>query len=129
VSEAARRLAARALERGYQLSAEALEIILGSGRPLELLDEVLSWLEASGVRGSIIDRALIESYVKSQRRVEEDVVEEAPAVVAESPSYEGLQIEGTAEEQRTYLLARYQVLRSIYERRGIQLQPARELSR
>jgi DNA polymerase II small subunit len=129
VSEVARRLAAMALERGYQLSAEALEALQGSENPLELLDRVLSWLESRGVRLSIIDKASIEGYVRSQLRVEESVEEEVPPLVVESPSYEDLRIEGTADEHRAYLLSRYQALRSVFELRGIQLQPARELIR
>jgi len=130
VSEAARRLAVRAIERGYQLSAEALERLLKSENPQRLLDELLSWLEARRTGQVIIDRVTLETFLAGRAAEAKVAAEESlPEIVLESPTYEGLSIEGVAEEQRIYLLSRFQSIRRVFEGRGLGLRPARELIR
>ncbi|MCS7145384.1 MAG: metallophosphoesterase [Nitrososphaerota archaeon] len=130
MSEAARRLAVKAIDRGYQLSAEALERLVKTENPLGVLEELLSWLENRRISQVIIDRAVLERFLAERAGLAGEAPEEPPLDVAlESPTYEGLAIEGVAEEQRIYLLSRYQSIRRVFEERGLSLRPARELMR
>jgi len=130
VREAAKRLALRAIERGYQITPEAMERLLRSEDPVETLEELLAWAEARGISQAFIDDALLEMFLsRSAGGVEVGEEPEELEVVVESPSYEDLAIEGVAEEQRVYLLSRFQLLRRIFEERGLSLRPAKELIR
>ncbi len=130
MSEVARRLAVKAIERGYQLSAEALERLLKDENPLGLLDELLAWLEGRRTSQVIIDRPTLELFLAGRVARAGAPEEEQPLeIVLESPTYEDLAIEGVAEEQRIYLLSRFQSIRRVFEERGLSLRPAKELMR
>lgn len=130
MSEAARRLAAKAIERGYQLTAGALNRLIKAENPQSLLEELLAWLDEKRFNQVIIDEAQLNLFLSSRvKSVGEAVEEPLPEVVVESPTYEDLMIEGVAEEQRLYLLSRFQSVRRMFEGRGLSFRPARELMR
>lgn len=128
--EAAKRLAVRAIDRGYQLSAEVLDKLLRTDNPLATLDELLAWIEEKRLSQVIIDKGTLELFMSERMKSTISAAEEAlPEVVLESPTYEDLSVEGVAEEQRIYLLSRFQSIRRVFEERGLNLRPARELMR
>ncbi|MEM4591589.1 MAG: hypothetical protein QW555_07155, partial [Nitrososphaerota archaeon] len=128
VSEAAKRLASRAIERGYQLTAETLNRLIKVENPQTLLDEFLAWLDEKRINQVIIDESLLGLFLSSRvKEAEKSVGESIPEVVVESPTYEDLMIEGVAEEQRLYLLSRFQSIRRVFEGRGLSFRPVREL--
>ncbi len=128
MSEAAKRLASRAIERGYQLTAETLNRLIKVENPQTLLDEFLAWLDEKRINQVIIDESLLGLFLSSRvKEAEKSVGESIPEVVVESPTYEDLMIEGVAEEQRLYLLSRFQSIRRVFEGRGLSFRPVREL--
>lgn len=119
--EDAKRLASRALSKGYQLTEPSIKILLERKNPEELLDRLLSWLKDSRPGTILIEPSIVEDFLRTievAKAPEEEASMTATLKIRTGP-HSDVWIEGSTEEFRLYFTVRYQRIREVFERRGI----------
>lgn len=117
----AKRLASKALSKGYQLTESSIKILLERKDPEELLDKLLSWLKISRPGTILVEPSIVEDFLRTIEQAE--APKEHASMTAtfkiRSMPYSDVWIEGSTEEFRLYFTVRYQRLREVFEKRGI----------
>ncbi len=129
IGEEVRRLASKALSKGYQLAESSIKILLRRENPDELLEKLLAWLKNSRPGVVLVESSVVEEFLKSLDEVEvkEEPVPRTATFKVKSMSYSDVWIEGSTEEFRLYFNVRYQRLREVFEKRGISVYSPSEL--
>ena len=117
----AKRLASKALSRGYQLTESSIKILLERKNPEELLEKLLSWLKISRPGTVLVEPSIVEDFLRmiEQAEAPQEHVSMTATFKIRSTPYSDVWIEGSTEEFRLYFTVRYQRLREVFEKRGI----------
>ncbi|MEM3491871.1 MAG: hypothetical protein QXV24_01865, partial [Nitrososphaerota archaeon] len=116
-----KRLASKALSRGYQLTESSIKILLERKNPEELLEKLLSWLKISRPGTVLVEPSIVEDFLRmiEQAEAPQEHVSMTATFKIRSTPYSDVWIEGSTEEFRLYFTVRYQRLREVFEKRGI----------
>lgn len=125
----ARRLASKALSKGYQLTESSIKILLERKNPDELLERLLSWLKNSRPGIILVEPGVVSDFLRmiEEAKPPEEQIARTATFRVKSSSYSDVWIEGTTEEFRLYFTVRYQRIREIFEKRGINVYSPSEL--
>lgn len=127
--EDTKRLASKALSKGYQLTENSIKILLERKNPDELLDRLLSWIKSSRPGTILVEPGVVMDFLRTieEKKPRGEQVAETASFRVKSTSYSDVWIEGSTEEFRLYFTVRYQRIREIFERRGISVYSPSEL--
>ncbi|MEM2374466.1 MAG: hypothetical protein QXI11_08530, partial [Thermoproteota archaeon] len=66
----AKRLASKALSRGYQLTESSIKMLLERKNPEELLEKLLSWLKISRPGTVLVEPSIVEDFLRMIEQAE-----------------------------------------------------------